>query len=1681
MALPSLTVSDITVGEKDTFADFVVRLDQPATSAVTVNYATDYRTAVYGSDYLHLSGTLSFAVGETVKTVRVSLVNDAIRENIEHFVLQLSGVSVNATIARAVGTATIVDNDAPSGTPVVTINDFVVDEAAGEAHFVITLDRPSTSVVSMNYATQNGTALAGSDFVAASGSLVFSPGDTAKTVRVPLLNDTVPESGEAFNLVLSGIANATTLDPIGNATIAENDGPVVSASNISVDDIVIGENQAYADFLVRLDAPNAAVVTVNYNTDYSTAVYGSDYIHHAGKLTFAPGEMVKTVRVALVDDATLEGVESFVLELSGASANARIARNVGHATIVDNDATSGTPVVSINDFVIDEAAKEASFAALAGSDFIAVSGSLNFGPGETAKTVKVTLLNDTVSEAGEAFNLVLSGLTNATTLDAVGNAIIAENDGAVVSKSNISVDDIVVSEGQTYADFLVRLDAPNTGVVTVNYNTDYNTAVYGSDYVHQSGYLTFAPGEMVKTVRVTLVNDATPEAMESFVLALSGASANASIARNVALATIVDNDASSGTPVVSINDFVIDEAAKEASFVITLDRPSTSVVSMNYATQNGTALAGSDFVAVSGSLNFGPGETAKTVKVTLPNDTASEVGEAFNLVLSGLTNATTFDAVGNAIIAENDGGVVSKSNISVDDIVVSEGQTYADFLVRLDAPNTGVVTVNYNTDYNTAVYGSDYVHQSGYLTFAPGEMVKTVRVTLVNDATPEAMESFVLELSGASANASIARNVALATIVDNDATSGTPVVSINDFVIDEAAKEASFVITLDRPSTALAGSDFIAVSGSLNFGPGETAKTVKVTLLNDAVSEVGEAFNLLLSSVVNATSLDTVGTAIIAENDGTTAASSMLSVADIVVGEGQTYADFTVRLDAPNTGVVTVNYNTDYNTAVYGSDYVHQTGSLTFAAGETVKTVRVSLVNDATVESAEGFLFELSGASANAAISRSAAMATVIDNDATSGTPLVSMGDVVVDENDGLAYVAVTLDRPATVGVRVNFTVGAVTASAGSDFTAFSSQTVSFAPGETAKTIAVGLVDDLLAEGTEVLDVAITSVTGATVADGRGRIVVNASDGVIAAVSTVSVGNITAVEGDGYAEFQVRLSAPNAAPMRVNYNTDYSTAVYGSDYVHQTGTLLFAAGETLKTVRVALIDDVVSEGLETFLFELSGASANALIGTLSATATVIDNDSAVPSVPPAIVGSSGPDVLRGSRLADTISGLSGNDLLDGGLGNDTMAGGSGDDQYFVDQTGDVVTELAGEGYDKVYAYVNHALAANVEELILGGTALSGTGNALNNVVTGNAFSNVLDGGTGADAMAGGLGDDTYIVDNLGDTVTELLNAGNDLVQSSVTYTLGDNTERLTLTGAAAINGTGNALNNTITGNAANNILAGGAGVDTLSYANATGAATVNLASLMAQNTGASGIDTVSGFENLTGSAYADTLTGDAGANVISGGTGADRMTGGGGNDAYVVDNAADVVVELAGGGTDSVQSSVTYALAAEVEWLQLTGSGLIGATGNATDNTLTGNAAGNAISGLAGNDRIAGAGGNDTLTGGLGLDRFVFNTPLSAVTNLDTITDFVVGQDTIVLGRAVFSTLLGSNVPLDPTQFFAGAAATAAADASDRIVYNTATGALYFDADGVGGSAATQFAKLSTVPVVNASSFFVEA
>jgi Ca2+-binding RTX toxin-like protein len=417
-------------------------------------------------------------------------------------------------------------------------------------------------------------------------------------------------------------------------------------------------------------------------------------------------------------------------------------------------------------------------------------------------------------------------------------------------------------------------------------------------------------------------------------------------------------------------------------------------------------------------------------------------------------------------------------------------------------------------------------------------------------------------------------------------------------------------------------------------------------------------------------------------------------------------------------------------------------------------------------------------------------------------------------------------------------------------------------------------------------------------------------------------------------------------------------------------------------------DSYVVDSIADSIVESVGGGVDTVTSSVAYTlAAEVENLTLTGSAAIAGTGNAAANTLRGNAGANTLTALGGNDVLDGGAGADQLRGGAGDDSYVVDHASDAITELAGEGMDRVTATVSHTLAAEVEQLTLGGTAaINATGNALANQLTGNAAANVLDGKGGADTLRGGAGSDTYVVDVATDTLVENSGEGTDTVRSSVSWTLATNFEHLTLAGAAAINGTGNAAANTLTGNAAANTLNGGAGADTMRGGAGNDFFVVDAATDVVTENAGEGTDTVqsavswmlgANVENLTltgtaavnatGNTLANVLIGNAAANVLSGGAGSDAMAGGAGNDTYVVDSALDTVTEGAAAGMDVVQSAVAYMLGANVENLTLTGAAAINGTGNALANLLQGNAAANQLDGGSGADTLRGGAGNDVL------------------------------------------------------------------------------------------------------------------
>jgi hypothetical protein len=416
--------------------------------------------------------------------------------------------------------------------------------------------------------------------------------------------------------------------------------------------------------------------------------------------------------------------------------------------------------------------------AQAGVDYAPASGTLQFAPGETSKTVDITIIDDALRENKESFRLTLSNPTGGIALGTKSTSEVQIDDNDPFPL--VSVTDSTVVEGDsgtTAAVFTVTLSTASGQTVTVGYQTFGGTE--GSDYTFTSGTLTFAPGETSKTVNVSVIGDTTPEPHESFDLLLQIQS-NAFFIDSVGAGTILNDDAA-----LSINDLSVgegDSGQTAFNFTVGIPFPTVNPVSVNYATADGTAAAGSDYTAASGALGFAPGETTKTVTVNVNGDTANELNETFFVNLSGAASATVTDAQGQGTLINDDTLTLRFSQASYP---VGESAHFVTVTVTRGGDSAPAVSVNFATSDGTATERRDYTAVSGRLQFAAGETSKTFDVLLTEDAYTEQEETINLTLSNPTGGASLgSQPTATVNIAADDTTQPqpNPIDESSDFV-----------------------------------------------------------------------------------------------------------------------------------------------------------------------------------------------------------------------------------------------------------------------------------------------------------------------------------------------------------------------------------------------------------------------------------------------------------------------------------------------------------------------------------------------------------------------------------------------------------------------------------------------------------------------------------------------------------------------------------------------------------------------------------------------------------------------------------------------------------------------------------------------------------------------------------
>lgn len=577
----------------------------------------------------------------------------------------------------------------PSAVPRVSVSDaWVVEGGSGAAaHFRVSTDRPLAGgeSVQVTAATKGGSATSGKDFTPVSTKVVLSPGHETQTVDVPVSADDLPEGTETFTLGLSAPLGGVLADASGAGTIVDPGGPLTLAPG----DATVPESAGTASVPVRLSAPVPAgqKVTVKASTADGTAKAGADYSAMSSTLTFLAGEQTKQVSVGVLQDTLAEGDEAFQVRLSSATF-AVLADTSATVTIKDDDAplqasvsdawvaegdsgtTPATFAVSLSSppaagHTVSVVVKTTNGSARSGKDYTALSSrKLVFGSAATSQEVSVPVLGDTLKEPDETFRLLLSSPVGVTLADSSGLGTIADDDSGPPSPAprTIAVSDARVVEagfGSPQGTAVLTLSsAPGPGEsVSVSVRSRDGSAMAGSDYVAvPPTTVTFGPGETVRSVPVTALDDQAAEPDETFYLDLS-APVGATLADPTSTVTVISDEPPATVAVGSVWTPEGNTGTSQVQVPVTLSQAPVAgqAFSVQATTTAGTATAGVDYDPVSTRLSFGPGQTTASLPVTIHGDLDHESNETITVTLSAPQGPTVSDNTGTVTIVDEEG------------------------------------------------------------------------------------------------------------------------------------------------------------------------------------------------------------------------------------------------------------------------------------------------------------------------------------------------------------------------------------------------------------------------------------------------------------------------------------------------------------------------------------------------------------------------------------------------------------------------------------------------------------------------------------------------------------------------------------------------------------------------------------------------------------------------------------------------------------------------------------------------------------------------------------------------------------------------------------------------------------------------------------------------------------------
>jgi hypothetical protein len=762
--------------------------------------------------------------------------------------------------------------------------------------------------------------------------------------------------------------------------------------------------------------------------------------------------------------------------------------------------------------------------ATAGSDYAALTGSVQIPVGAASATITVTPIDDLLVEPDETVIATL-GANAAYTVGAASSATVTiqSNDVALPTVTIAATDAIATEAGLTTGQYTVTRTGATTAALTVNYTVG-GTATAGSDFVALAGSVQIPAGAASATITVTPIDDLLVESDETVIVTLAANAAYTVGAAASATVTIQSDDVAA-LPVVTIaaTDAIATEAGlTTGQYTVTRTGATTAALTVGY-TVGGTATAGSDYLALAGSVQIPAGAASATVTVTPIDDTLVEPDETVVATLSANAAYTLGAAASATITIQSDDVALPVVTIAATDAVATElGLTTGQYTVTRSGATTAALTVNYTVG-GTATAGSDYVTLVGSVQIPAGATTATITVTPIDDLLVEPDETVVVTLAANAAYTVGAAASATVTIQSDEVTTlPTVTIAATDAIATEAgpttgqytvtrtgATTAALTVSYTVGGTATAGSDYVALAGSVQIPAGAASATVTVTPINDTLVEPDETVVATLGA--NAAYLvgpPSSATVTIQSDDLPTVT---IAATDAIATEaGLTTGQYTVTRTGATTAALTVNYTVG-GTATAGSDYLALAGSVQIPAGAASATITVTPIDDLLVEPDETVVATLAANAAYVVGAGASATVTIQSNDVALATVSIAATDAIATEA-GLTTGQYTVTRTGatTAALTVNYTVGG-TATAGSDYVTLPGS-VQIPAGATSATITVTPIDDTAVEPAETVVVTLGANAAYTLGAAASATVTIQSNDVVAAV-TLTVASTNPANG----------------------------------------------------------------------------------------------------------------------------------------------------------------------------------------------------------------------------------------------------------------------------------------------------------------------------------------------------------------------------------------------------------------------------------------------------------------------------------------------------------------------------------------------------------------------------------------